>query len=43
MEKMYTWTCPGEYLGYCDSGVRGEYGGPCVECPLREIVDREVA
>ena len=37
METMYSWTCPAEDAGYCDSTLRG-YEGPCETCPLKEVV-----
>jgi len=43
MEQFYAWTCPGEDAGHCGTDIRGEFEGPCCECPLREIVDRGVA
>ena len=41
METLYGWTCPADNAGYCDSILRDGFEGPCLECPLREIVNRE--
>ena len=37
METMYSWTCPAEDAGYCDSMLRNGYEGPCETCPLKEV------
>lgn len=42
MKSFFGWTCPGEDAGRCDSALRKGFEGPCIECPLREIVDKEV-